>query len=132
MKKNFLNSGNLVIYIVSLALPLLGIVPLGIRHFGINKWCIVGCLCAAVVAVFMMATTIVPGKKKWAVSATIIVTVAMAVLVVVARWVPIPPISFFVCYYIVDIISITISIVVNIVSDYPNKNSSNKNQRGIV
>ena len=129
MKKNFFDTRKLVIYLGSLVLPLLGIVPLLIRFFGLNKWCMLGCLCAAFVAVLIMATTTEPGKRKWAVSLTIAFTVVMAVMVGVARWIPIPPLSFFVCYYVVDILAITISIVINIISISHN---SSYNQRGVL
>lgn len=114
--KNFFDTRKLFIYVGSLLLPLLGIVPLLIRHFGLNKWGMLGCLAAAFVAVVIMATTIPKGKKKWAVSVTITFTATMAVLVGVARWIPIPPLSFFFCYYVVDIITIAISIAINIIS----------------
>lgn len=110
--KEFLKR-NILIYVLSLLLPALAGIPWILQHWHLGRWGIAGLCSASIVAIVIFATTLRQGIRKNAMMTSIILLVVIAGLAVVSKWIPIPPVRFFGCYYAVDSLAILVSIAIN-------------------
>lgn len=119
--KNMMNFKNLdtkklVVYGASLLFPAVGLVPLGMKYLKIGKWGFAGCMLASMVAIVVLATTLQSSKRRWSIGFTVAGIILLIIMFWLSDFIPTPPAVFFVCYYLVDIIAIIVSVTIVVFS----------------
>ena len=112
MKKNF---RNILVYVGSLLLPLLFLIPMALRSFTPSRWEMIAAVLFVINALVILFFTVNAKYRKLTIASFLSITLIIVILLVASHLLPYYKVTptFFIYYYILDAIPITVSIIIN-------------------